>query len=143
MCDSCEKFFDAVDECRRKHPRQTVVCMKLVAAAGWCVFGSLCPDQGIYGLLCGWHASALTAEPQGACGFPTQYPAWSRAAKRPALQLTCEQVLHPTYHPHAMSRSVLSCSWASFADVATVILRFTCHEICFLMSCRCYNSKLA
>ncbi|GMH38602.1 hypothetical protein BSKO_06486 [Bryopsis sp. KO-2023] len=48
---SCERKLEALRDCARKHPRDhKTICKHLHVAAGFCVFGQLCPEE-VDGLL--------------------------------------------------------------------------------------------
>lgn len=43
---SCNRIFVALEDCQRKHPRQSEVCEQLNKAAAWCAVRELCPSEG-------------------------------------------------------------------------------------------------
>ncbi|KAK9837639.1 hypothetical protein WJX74_001823 [Apatococcus lobatus] len=42
---SCRRKLEALEDCRKKHPREQFICKHIEAAAGWCLVADICPQE--------------------------------------------------------------------------------------------------
>jgi hypothetical protein len=67
---TCTRVLQALADCQKKHPREPYVCQHLQRAAGWCLFKTACPEEGVWEPPVGLLPQPLPLPPQPPTPLP-------------------------------------------------------------------------